>query len=428
MSTDSISLQKLARFAPPALATALVAEKKEAFTAADVVALASRYRDSQDFEAAGYLGGVLTSLGVDLAPVAGTAAPKDPITAEAEAAAAKKKVSGAAQAIIAQTRMPVEHAELYAEAGYSPEQASAGWKAGLKGGEAFMYHHLGLSSDDAISLATAKVRGKDAYALIQKDVPAAQIPMVLASALEPYELRAFEAKGFNPAEAAELKALGFDYNHMPSFVTLAQVKVALEKGVPLDKSYTLLHDDLFTFEQMLALYAAQPDPDVHLLAGAQRVGVLPFDDVLALARLKFGRLESRNSVTELVKAGFSVAQIAQCTDFNFNPHVIDHALTSGYSPDELIAMWKKDIGLNGRLSCQSLPALHQAGFALEQLETLKAASMHGLDAQWFVEAGFKADEILNLVAKGYDSFSKFKEENLDLGLDAREAYDMLMAG
>src|SRR5438552_420555 len=110
MSNATISFKKLTSFAPPQVVEALaeLPPSKKTFTVAEVQALAARFADSEDFDSKTYLDEVLGSLGGGAAaPAAPVQAPKDPITAQADAAA---ELSKTAKAIEKATGMPDTHA------------------------------------------------------------------------------------------------------------------------------------------------------------------------------------------------------------------------------------------------------------------------------------------------------------------------------
>jgi hypothetical protein len=418
VQTRTISLKRLAAFAPPQLASALRDEDKSTFTVADVTALVGRFEDSQDFDSTTYLSGVLETLKVE--PLA---APPDPL-AKARLSA---ELAKAATAISKATGMPRNHAELYAEAGFTVEQSERGWKAGLQGGQAFMYGHLGLSADEAIGLAEARVDSSKAYELIEAKVPAGLIPKAIAADMNARVFSRYKEKGFSPPDAIELAALELSADNAPNYLTLAQVKVAREKGYKFTTLYTLVGTKAFTFQQAQVLLDAVPKVEPYSIAAVQRLGKLSFDEVLAIAQSPTLKT-NHEAVPYLVAAGFSVDQVSQCADISFKMNEIDHVLGSGYSPAELITLWQSGLGLAGAVSGQMLPTFHAAGFTLDQLFEVRPAGLGEFSVKGFETWGFSPDEMLSLARAGCGSTLTFKNDYLSLGISPREAFELIVGG
>ncbi|MBK7861823.1 MAG: hypothetical protein IPJ65_25040 [Archangiaceae bacterium] len=425
----SISLRKLVAFAPAPVAAALAEQAETQLTVADVEALAARFQDTEEFDSKAYLKGVLENLGAPAAPVA--KAPPDPITAEAEAAAEKaRQLREAAAAIEAATGMAAVHAELYASAGFTVEQSTRGWKAGLPGGQALMFTRLGVSVDDTIALGAAKVDARAAYSLVEKKVPPAQIPAFIEKGLvSENQINRYLEPGFTYSEIVELLELGISPDKVPARLSLAQVKQVLAEEQSLGSVDALTRDGTFTFEQALQVAAnAAASRDVRGVTTLFAGGKLTLPELLSLYGDEVFKPLLRYAGT-MVGAGFSVAQLRDLATSNVSlGNTLGQALSSGYSNEELIEMWKEGLGISSLPSASNLEDLHALGFTVAQLREVPGSGIVTHTLKQFARHGMTADDVLTVARAGYGSAYDFEKAYLDLGMTPREAVDLIRSG
>ncbi|MBK7863541.1 MAG: hypothetical protein IPJ65_34045 [Archangiaceae bacterium] len=412
---SSISLKRLSAFAPPSLETTLRAEGQTSFTVPEVEALAARYRDSEDFEAARYLDKVLTSLA---APPTSLLSKGDPLRRDAARAA---QVSKHAQALIGATGMPQNHAVLFAKASYSVEQARQAWQVELPGGQAFMYARLGLNPDQAIALGREKVDRVASYQLVEAGAPPELVGALLAAGLDAAALEKHRARGFGAAEALALKELGVGLSEVPDGLSVEQLKQVAARGHRFSRVRTLMADGGFTFEEAMKLLAL-PSTDVRVAANLKKLG-LTFAEISDL--MQSPTLERHaDKLVDLIKAGFSRAQLDRldCPD-KVRPGVFQ----SGYSPEQLLALFEAGAERSTRSSAPTLGTLYQAGFTVAQAIEAQITGLEERSIPRFQALGFTAAEMLALARAGYGSETKLQSDYLCIGITAREAYPLITA-
>ncbi|MBK7860478.1 MAG: hypothetical protein IPJ65_18070 [Archangiaceae bacterium] len=420
-TSKSISMSRLTAFAPPALATALREETKTAFTVADVKALAARYHDSEDFEGARYLDQVLANLG-GAAPVQVVTPRRDPITYEAELAAS---VAKRARAIAEATGMPEAHAVLFAKADYTVEQGKRAWELELPGGQAFMYAKLGATPDQALALGKAKVDKMTSYELLSAKAPPELIPQIIDAGISAPDLKRYFEKGFSAADAITLKQLEVSAYDAPDFLTVDQIKTVRETEHPFQTFYTLTRHG-FSFEEAVALLDRMPRVDIYIASDLKELGKFSFEQIVNFMESPTVK-GNRKQFVALVAAGFDRKQLDACERFRFNDFVTKDAINSGYSTDELVQLWSQDLGLNGRMGSQSMPRMHAAGFTVAQVLEAREVGLDDYSVEKFQAYGFSPEEMLTLARAGYGSDSKLKDGYLSLGIEPRDAYDLIIA-
>ncbi|MBK7861825.1 MAG: hypothetical protein IPJ65_25050 [Archangiaceae bacterium] len=420
MSTKVITQRRLAAFAPDAVKTALVESGKSTFTTTDVEALAGRFRDSEDFEAAKYLGDVLANLD---APVP---APRDPITAEAEDAAARAaKVAVAAKAIAAATGMPAAHAGMYAQAGFSVEESVRGWKAEMAGGQAFMFARYGLNIDQAIALSVANLGNEKVYQLLDAKVPPEQIPQLFELGKQEFQLRVFTDAGYSPADGIELLRMNLTRaDEVPEGMSVAQLKAQLEQGRSRDDLRRLLKDGAFTLDEAVGVLDG-PLGSSALSARHLRTSLnLSLDDIGRALSTQVGQKNNSWVVVSLLKAGFTLEDLDRgALEFpaNAKGDGLADALASGYSKAELLEFWATH-------PVRELSEYRKAGFTIAQVKEAIEVGVTGPTFEGLRKLGYSPDEMIALKRAGYGSADKLRKEYLDFGISPADALALILAG
>ncbi|MBK7858486.1 MAG: hypothetical protein IPJ65_07655 [Archangiaceae bacterium] len=249
-TTQPVNGARLAKFAPPQLRGALEEATREGLDIERLRAMLPGYRD--DFESTRYLeaaiGRATVVLQPDLAPGA------SPTSSKAAAAAqAKQRLDETARAIAKATGMPAANALLFAEAGYSVEQAQQAHAKGVPAGQALVLHAMGVETEAAIALGSSGHEPRTVYRYLKAGVPAEHVVEAIERNFDLKYLPAYQERGFTAPEAIELAARRLYPGAVPPGVTFEQIEAAHARGVSVPAVSELIDDGSFTFEQACTL-------------------------------------------------------------------------------------------------------------------------------------------------------------------------------
>ncbi|MBK7861260.1 MAG: hypothetical protein IPJ65_22145 [Archangiaceae bacterium] len=300
-------------------------------------------------------------------------------------------LSREAVAIRAGTEMPKHQAALFASAGYSPEESRTAWRAGLLGGQAFVYSKLRVNSAVATELARSRVDPLVAYDLAAAGVPAASLGEAVALGLTREKLAGYQRRGFMPLAAIELARAGISERDADRDFSVEDNKRAQAAGsAPTEVAYFMKSGKL-TFEQAAAVLEAGGKGGSYSLARAHATGRWSFEDVLALAESPMQR--QPGVLSKLIDAGFNLEQINRSATLVHDERALSAVLNSGYAPDEQLLLLEAGIASRGS-SLQFPGDLKREGLSAQHLVELNSLGASSREVFAALRRGDTIEQIL----------------------------------